>query len=294
MRNNFGSNLTDGQWGEKNALDILSKHFFAIQYGPSDAGDKKLSPEEKKERKEKICQIANGRRRPDLLVYAQNHRNKIKKILKDLPRDLSLVPEIWLTPLLEHAICGVEVKTSLRYRSALMPEFDLPLKEMKRLKNCGRMGLRKNAIVPHIFLKPNDLKGLLRWRLENNMPVQVWQFLMDTAWGIDLDRANTIYLDSKNPVLQKKQGHGASSYETINYPYYLGYQVAKKLWEILMPNGDVPGYQDYTKSGKLIWRPMPNVTFALAKKAIKEIKKNKNYEFRKIRVRSNLDAIMGS
>jgi hypothetical protein len=63
-----------------------------------------------------------------------------------------------------------------------LPFFGAELKPQKRLG--GKLGLKKNAVLPTIIIKEEDREPLLAWQDLNNIPIHVWHVFFDMAFGL--------------------------------------------------------------------------------------------------------------
>jgi len=72
----------------------------------------------------------------------------------------------------------------------MMPDYSTELKSQKRLN--GKLGLKKNAVLPTIIVKEEDRKPLQTWQDANGVPIHIWHVFFDRAYGIALDEAQRL------------------------------------------------------------------------------------------------------
>lgn len=123
--------------------------------------------------------------------------------------------------ILEHALIAVECENSL-WRAKQMPDYNTPLKPQRRLD--GRLGLKKNAVLPTIIIKEEDRSPLRKWQEKRNISIHIWHAFFDEAFGISLEKAeNLISQGDIQPTKQVFQAPGGATTEKIIYKIYYRY-----------------------------------------------------------------------
>ncbi|QUV84911.1 AccI family restriction endonuclease [Chloracidobacterium aggregatum] len=186
---------SQGVWSEERIVQAINDttEFFAIPYGPSGAApDKDIrSFELYFERLEKAGFGKN--KRPDLLIFKNSSRETICNIVNSFGgiNELPFIPESddKVRKLLDRAILAVECENSL-WKGKLMPDYGKELKPQKRLG--GKLGLKKNAVLPTLILKEEDRKPLQEWQNMNNVPIHIWHAFYDIAFGISFSEVQKL------------------------------------------------------------------------------------------------------
>jgi len=147
---------SQGVWSEERIIQAVNEtnEFFAIPYGPSGTApdDDVRAFELYFERLEAAG--LGAIKRPDLLVFRKADQPTIKRIvgnlggLSELPFTAENSEDI--QDLLLKVVVAVECENSL-WKGRLMPDYGAELKPQKRLG--GKVGLKKNAVLPTIILK---------------------------------------------------------------------------------------------------------------------------------------------
>jgi len=167
--------------------------YFALPYGPSGTaprGDVRKS-EIYFERLEKA---GLGKiKRPDMLIF----RREDEEVVKCAVQQLNGIQELPFSPesepnmqvLLSCAIVAVECENSL-WRAKQMPDYGAELRPMRRLG--GKLGLRKNAVLPTVILKEEDREPLRKWEEKAGVKIHIWHVFYDMSFGLSLDRAQEL------------------------------------------------------------------------------------------------------
>jgi AccI restriction endonuclease len=224
-----------GSWSEKmlnQAINNLAE-YFAISYGPSGtAPDNDVRATELY--MERLEAAGLGKlKRPDLLLFRRSDQQTIDAIIESIGglEELPFTDESHpaMQELLTKAFLAVECENSL-WLAKKMPDYKLPLKPMRRLDN--KLGLKKNAVTPSVFVKEQDRKPLLDWQTQHNIPIHVWQTFFDLAFGISLERVEELINDSLiQPTQQTFQAAGGATTKKIIYKIY--YHYAYSLAEVV-------------------------------------------------------------
>lgn len=243
---------SQGVWSEQRITQGINetKDFFALPYGTSST-----APEENIRKYELyfelLDQAGHGQiKRPDLLIFHNSDKELVNRIIKDLearyripfvlggcedsPEFLKgeqLFPFIHeddpgLVELLSRAIIAIECENSL-WKARMMPDYNIPLKPQKRLN--GNLGLKKNAVLPTIIVKDEDLQPLTIWQNNTGVKIHVWHVFYDMAFGISLDSAidliNNGLIEATANVFQAPNGTTTTKmiYKIYyHYAYQLG------------------------------------------------------------------------
>jgi hypothetical protein len=216
---------SQGVWSEKRLIDATNKtnQFYAIPYGPSGTAptDDVRAFELYFERLE-AAGLGNIKR-PDLLVFKIAHKPYVDKFLADIggEEELPFIIEDKLKDIISKAIIAVECENSL-WVAGKMPDFNTPLKAQKRLG--GKLGLKKNAVLPTVIIKEEDRIPLSRWQKENKVPIHVWHVFFDKAYGLSFDEAQRLVADGFIlPTEQVFQAPGGATTKKAIYKYYYNY-----------------------------------------------------------------------
>jgi hypothetical protein len=174
---------SQGVWSEKRLIEAVNvtAQFFALPYGPSG-----VAPEDPRgvELYFERLQAAglDDHKRPDLLIF----RREDQRLAERLVAELGGEAELPFTPdeddrvrrLLDRAVLAVECKNSL-WHAARMPDYGTPLNE-KRIAR-GQPGLAKNAVLPTVILKDEDMPRLAAWQRRERIPIHIWHVFFDRA-----------------------------------------------------------------------------------------------------------------
>jgi hypothetical protein len=161
-----------GRWSEDRIITGINNtaNYRAVPYGISrvyvENGQETIE-----EYWRKYSQIEKYGKRPDIMVFRKTIYDKIKKELSDDP---TLMTEEEWKPLVNQSLCAIEAENSL-WRASKMPDKDLKLPLPK-----------KNVIAPNIWVKEEDVEGLLSWQRIYNKPIYVVQVFYDMAYAARL------------------------------------------------------------------------------------------------------------
>ncbi|MDW8300302.1 MAG: AccI family restriction endonuclease [Anaerolineae bacterium] len=214
---------SQGVWSEERLVTAVNDtgRFFALPYGPSGVApsDDINAYELYFERLEKAGLL--DVKRPDLLIFSITRREHVLEAVRALGglSELPFIPEDHLAMLLDDALLAVECENSL-WKARQMPDYRAELKPQRRLN--GKLGLKKNAVLPTIIVKEEDRERLRSWQAKNAIPVHVWQVFYDLAWGISFDRVEALVEEGLiEPTRQIYQApSGATSQKIIYKAYY--------------------------------------------------------------------------
>ena len=279
---------SQGQWSERRLIEAVNEtgEFFALPYGISS-----VAPENDVKRAELYFEFldkanADRAKRPDILIFPSSRRKEVSEILaevssipapaaietlEDKEAALSFFKELTATQrlpffnetsalirkLLQMSILGVEAENSL-WVTEKMPHYREPLRPMKRLG--GKPGLPKNAVVPTIILKEEDIEPLLAWEQKNEIPIHIWHVFYDRAFGISLDKALALIqggLIEPHEQTFQSPGGATTNKNTYRIYYHYAYPLAETIGSpelvadyILDKNGHILPYVRF-KGGKL-------------------------------------------
>ncbi len=218
---------SQGVWSEERIIQAVNEtsEFFAIPYGPSGtAPDDDVRAFELYFERLEAAGLGELKR-PDLLVFRKNDRAFIEKIISSLG-GISELPFTTednnnLKAMLSKAIIGVECENSL-WKGQLMPDYGAELKPQRRLG--GKLGLKRNAVLPTIILKEEDRQPLQIWQDTNNVPIHIWHVFYDMAYGIAFDEAQRLIEDGYiEPTEQTFQAPGGATTRKRIYKFYYHY-----------------------------------------------------------------------
>lgn len=216
---------SQGVWSEKRLIAAvnITEQLYAIPYGPSGtAPTEDIRAFELYFERLETAGLGNIKR-PDLLVFKKTDQPLVDKFLKDIGGDeeLPFIVENELKDLLNKAIIAVECENSL-WVAEKMPDYNTPMKPQKRLG--GKMGLKKNAVLPTIIIKEEDREPLMKWQVENNIPIHVWHVFFDRAYGLSFDEAERLVREGLiEPTIQTFQAPGGATTKKAIYKYYYHY-----------------------------------------------------------------------
>jgi hypothetical protein len=216
---------SQGAWSEERLIRALEETdaYFALPYGPSSvAPDGDVQEFELYFEELEKAGFADEKR-PDLLVYSERVREQINEAVDRIGGNdrLPFTPEKHtdMGLLLSRAILAVECENSL-WVTKNMPDYGAKLQPMKRLG--GRLGLRKNAVLPTVILKEEDRSRLWQWQKRYHIPIHIWHVFFDAAFGLSLAKAQKL-IESKSiePTVQIFQApSGATTKKTIYKIFY--------------------------------------------------------------------------
>lgn len=218
---------SQGVWSEERVIQAVNEtnEFFAMPYGPSGtAPDDDVKAFELYFERLEAAGLG-AIKRPDLLVFRQTDRQAIRKVVDNLG-GVSELPFIvedneGIKEMLSKAIVAVECENSL-WKGQLMPDYGAELKPQKRLG--GKVGLKKNAVLPTIILKEEDREPLQAWQDANEVPIHVWHVFYDVAFGIAFDDAQELIEEGYiEPTEQTFQAPGGATTKKLLYKFYYHY-----------------------------------------------------------------------
>jgi len=215
---------SQGVWSEhrlKQAVNATGK-YYAIPYGPSGVaptGDVR----EFELYFERLDKAGLGKiKRPDLLIFKKNDQKLIESIIKDSGgiEELSFIREAELKEILDKSLIAVECENSL-WKAEKMPDFNSELKPYRRLG--GKLGLKKNAVLPTVILKEEGRKPLLNWQNSNNIEIHIWHVFYDRVYGLLLNEAQRLIDEGLIELtVQTFQAPGGATTLRISFGYLRG------------------------------------------------------------------------
>ena len=218
---------SQGVWSEERITHAVNEtnEFFAIPYGPSGTApdDDARAFELYFERLEAAG--LGAIKRPDLLIFRKTDQQAIEKLIDNLG-GLSELPftvedNKGIKEMLSKAVVAVECENSL-WKGQLMPDYGAELKPQKRLG--GKVGLKKNAVLPTIILKEEDREPLQVWQDTNEIPIHIWHVFYDMAFGIAFDKAQKLIEEGYiQPTEQTFQAPGGATTRKSLYKFYYHY-----------------------------------------------------------------------
>lgn len=223
---------SQGVWSEKCLIEAVreTREFVAFPYGPS--GTAPDNDPRKFELYFERLETAStdGMKRPDLVIVKQHDEAAAKELIQqmggieELPFTHEDDPR--MEKLLRLSIAAIECENSL-WRSKQMPNFNYELKPQKRLG--GKLGLKKNAVLPTIIIKEEDRQRLLDWQSRRGIPIHIWHVFFDAAFGISLDSAEQLFqkgLIVKTEQIFQAPGGATTKKEIYKIYYKYGYALA--------------------------------------------------------------------
>lgn len=245
--------------------------YFALPYGPSGVAPEEGTPDIERYFK-RLEDAGLGKiKRPDLLIIPNEHAHWVREQVAQLGgvSELPFIPEEdpRILAILGKTILAIECENSL-WRSDKMPDYNTPLKPMKRLQN--QLGLNKDAVVPTIILKDEDRAPLRDWQDLRNIPIHIWHCFYDQAFGIPFDdvesRIRTGQVEPYGHPFKEK----TKTIYRVNYR--LGYRLAMSMHEpaleaafIIDTNGQIYPYVKF-KGGRFDLTPMALEVMRTARK----------------------------
>jgi hypothetical protein len=218
---------SQGVWSEERITHAVNrtKDYFAIPYGPSS-----IAPDDDVRAFELYFERLEAAglgaiKRPDLLVFKKTDKNSVTDLIEtvggisELP--FTVEKDRNMQRILSKAVLAVECENSL-WKGALMPDYGAELNPQKRLG--GRLGLKKNAVLPTIILKEEDREPLQVWQDANGIPIHIWHVFFDMAYGIALDEAQRLINEGYIlPTEQTFQAPGGATTRKSLYKFYYHY-----------------------------------------------------------------------
>lgn len=233
----FVMRWSQGVWSEERITQAVNQHgeFFVIPYGPSSAApdDDVRAFELYFERLEAAG--LGAIKRPDLLIFKREDEPFIMKLVENLGgiSELPFMQEADSN--MQHILCkallAIECENSL-WKGNLMPDYQKELKPQRRLG--GKLGLKKNAVLPTIIIKEEDRKPLQRWQDSNSVPIHIWHVFFDMSFGISFDEAQRLIAEGYIlPTEQVFQAPGGAVTKKSLYKFYYqyGYPIGEALEE---------------------------------------------------------------
>ena len=263
---------SQGRWSEDRFREVVegTRRYFALPYGPSGTAPSN-DPRQFELYFEHLAAAGlDSIKRPDLLIFEATRREEVRDVLAAIEQlyplpfspssrkeqysgweRLSFVreeaPE--MQHLLRTALLAVECENSL-WIARQMPDYGKELRPMRRLG--GKPGLPKDAVVPNIIIKDEDLARLENWQAAARVPIHVWHAFYDLAFGVALDEAKRLIAEGViQPQGYTYQGPGGiSDKKTIfQIHYHYAYAIGEartppsfKADQIIDKNGHVLPY----------------------------------------------------
>ena len=218
---------SQGVWSEHRLTEAVNEtgKFFAIPYGPSGTAPTG-SVREFELYFERLEAAGLGKiKRPDLLIFQQKQKSEVETLIAAAGglAELPFIPEsdARIISILKLAIIAVECENSL-WRGQKMPDFQTPLRPQKRLG--GKLGLKKNAVLPTIVIKEEDRQPLIEWQKLRGVPIHVWHVFYDRAYGLSFDRAEELIAENlTEATVQVFQAPGGATTKKAIYKHYYHY-----------------------------------------------------------------------
>jgi hypothetical protein len=236
----FLMRYAQGAWSEQRLKEACNEteNFYALPYGPRGTApdDDVRATELYLERLEAagLGQL----KRPDLLIFPQLEQETVEVIVKEIGKNddfekaleelpFTLEDEPLMQALLSKTILAVECENSL-WVARMMPHYGAALKPMKRLG--AKPGLKKNAVLPTVIIKEQDLKPLLDWQAQRGVPIHVWHAFFDMAFGLSLNEAVRLvregFIEPRAQVFQASGGQTTTK-TTYNIYYHYAYELGE-------------------------------------------------------------------
>lgn len=222
---------SQGVWSEERLVAAVnsSEEFYALPYGPSGVAPDH-DPREFELYFERLDKAGvAGLKRPDLLIFRGKDRQHVEAFVRGIggPQELPFISEGSLHELLDRAVMAIECENSL-WVASRMPAFGAALAPQKR--TAGKLGLPKNAVLPTIILKKEDMAPLHLWQDTNHVPIHIWHVFFDLAFGISLRRASELIATGMiEPTAQIFQAPSGATTTKVIYKiyYHYGYPLAR-------------------------------------------------------------------
>ncbi len=201
-----GSDFTmrweQGRWAEEVVMKAINstRQFRAIPYGRSQISVE-TDHQAKAEYWRNYVAVEKNWKRPDFLLLRKSVVVRNRGAWRSLMRNSTVSSDQRLSPVLRHAICGLECENSL-WKTKKMPDAGttLPLSKLQ-------------IIAPRIWVKEEDTEGLSRWSRHFHRPIVVVQVFFDSAYAVTYKklisrarRINKLRSEEKKNALQKKLG----------------------------------------------------------------------------------------
>ena len=222
---------SQGVWSEERMVQAVDETggYFALPYGPSST-----APEDNVREFEMYFEDLekaglSDMKRPDLLLFRSSDRDEVAKAVNQIGggRRLPFTPENHsaMRLLISRAILAVECENSL-WRATKNADYRAELTPMKRLG--GKLGLKKNAVLPTIIIKEEDRPRLWDWQRENHLPIHIWHVFFDAAFGLSLAEAQRL-IDEKLILGSEQVFQAPSGATTKKVIYKIYHQYAYPL-----------------------------------------------------------------
>lgn len=218
---------SQGVWSEDRLTQAVNQtqKYFVLPYGPSGTApdDDVHAFELYFERLERAG--LNELKRPDLLIFLKSDEPYILQTVERLGgiSELPFVSEDQpaIQDLLARAVLAVECENSL-WKARQMPDYGVELKPQRRLG--GQPGLKKNAVLPTVIIKEEDLDRLLDWQRRAGVPIHIWHVFYDMAFGLSLNDAQELIETGRiEPTVQTFQAPGGAVSRKVIYKFYYHY-----------------------------------------------------------------------
>jgi hypothetical protein len=218
---------SQGVWSEERITHAVNKtdEFYAIPYGPSGtAPDDDVRAFELYFERLEAAGLGKVKR-PDLLIFRNTDQQAINEIVDNLggisELPFTIEDNKGIREMLSKAVVAVECENSL-WKGQLMPDYGTELKPQKRLD--GKVGLKKNAVLPTIILKEEDRNPLQAWQDTNEVPIHIWHVFYDMAFGIAFNEAQRLIEEGYIlPAEQTFQAPGGATTKKSLYKFYYHY-----------------------------------------------------------------------
>ncbi len=216
---------SQGVWSEHRLEQAVNEtgKYYAVPYGPSGVAP----TDDVREFElyfERLDKAGHGNiKRPDLLIFKKSDQNIIDSFIRDLGgiEELPFIEEEKLNILLDKSLIAVECENSL-WKAEKMPDFNSELKPYKRLG--GKLGLKKNAVLPTVILKEEDRGPLFDWQNSNGIKIHIWHVFYDRAYGLSLDDAQRLIDEGLiETTIQIFQAPGGATTKKGIYKIYYHY-----------------------------------------------------------------------
>lgn len=245
---------SQGRWSEDRFIEVVdeTEKYFAIPYGPSGT-----APDDDPRKFEIYFDHlsaagVDSTKRPDLLVFLRKDRRLVGEILDTIDKryPLPFTPSTeaeqysgWerlsfvreeeqeIQQLLRYAVVAVECENSL-WIAKQMPNYGEELRPMRRLGN--KTGLPKNAKIPNVIIKEEDLGRLSSWQEDAGVPIHIWHAFYDLAFGISLEEVMQLIDEGYiEPNIYTYQGPGGISQKKVIYQihYHYAYTIGEAVEE---------------------------------------------------------------
>ena len=230
----FLMRYSQGAWSEQRLKDAVNEteRYYALPYGPRGTAPDD-DPRATELYMERLESAGLGKlKRPDLLIFPKSEQAAVESIVKQIGSDedfekaleelpLTLEDNPLMQALLSKTILAVECENSL-WVARMMPQYGAALKPIKRLG--GKLGLKKNAVLPTVIVKEQDLKPLLDWQDQRGVLIHVWQAFFDVAFGLSLNEALRLVQEGLiEPRAQMFQASGGQTTTKTTYNIYYHY-----------------------------------------------------------------------